>query len=190
MIRYVCIFCTVLGFYSSNVAAAKLLRETDKIHFSLREIVNRRSESRLLIVQLNLCAGSKDQNGRIVGELQCRTLAESETIPIQARPDSKTYVNSVLALDSNRIDGHSINESADFLQKRIAGDPGEVMLVLVVSMFEQVRDRPVLADRQFSALPDLRMEPDATKTLVNRLVLENKNKDLQSRVLVVVGRKQ
>lgn len=175
---------------SFTANAEPVLRDTDTLHMSFREVVNRQTIPTTVAVQMEFCAGIKNEAGAFGSELQCEIIARSNPTTIASRPSDKTFLNIMPATDSPRTSGKKINDLADTLRGRLKGDQSKAGYIIAVTLWEQKGESFVLQDRQFSPAPPLSQEPDQTHNLIDRHVLVGPDKQIQSRVLIVVGRKQ
>jgi hypothetical protein len=184
-IRYLLFaFC----LYGSAALADGVLRDTDTLHMSFREIVNSSMLEEKVSVAMELC-GARVSAGTVDTNITCTKLADSDGVVVAAKPEGTNHMVATPATNSPPIPGKRVNDLATQIAKTLNTPIAQVAYSIEIKMFESGADGKLqLLDRQFSKFPQLSQEPDQTKRLQNRHVLNAADKHMQSRVLIVVTR--
>ncbi len=192
---FVCLLLPITALGSDFV-----VRDSDLLHFDIREIVNRTDHPLKLSFELDLCAGPNDP-GQTTSRIECRALGASSVIDVDPRPEDAHYLSLKTPPTSkmmngavDRLKGSEINAIALQLKQTLQTQGQESVVYRLQLQMIDNSGVPNVVARQFGLLPGLEVESPVDSgsdrgVMVDRHVLENPTQQFNSRVLIVLTRK-
>ena len=163
-----------------------LVRDQDKLHLDVRELINRTEDAVQIFARVDLCARPAAGSAAI-----CHPLATVGPADLPGK-ESGAPSNIVKYPDGNqspRVLGSEINHQATQLQDQ-AGDAATFRLVLTVEAASAGQSARVIR-REFTQFPALDVEgPVAERgAIIDRHQFNSDDKQYGGRVLIVLTRK-
>lgn len=191
---------TALGC-AAGAEQGLVIRDSDKLHFDVREIVNRGSSEAQVKVQMELCVALKSDSGKGPDKAVCQLIDESQVLTVAEKPADAPH--AILRFkdqaQSRRRSGPEVNGIAQTLMARLAQEvratsplqASQVEFRLALQVFSVEKGRTVRIDSRYSAFPELTQEAPAEERglLISRIEPASRDKLISLRVLLVVTRR-
>lgn len=191
---------SLMTWVSPAFAADKILRDSDLLHFDVREVVNFANTPANVSVSTQLCGAFK-QGSEVSSRIFCLKLDDSPLIQMVGKSagEKMSIQKFSQGNQSQRRQGSKVNELAKSLASTIQGSMNngrtvgvrDVQYRVALTFNEIVNGASQVIETQYSAFPDLSMEApaEARGLLIDTHEMFNSARTLKTRTLIVITRR-
>lgn len=170
-----------------------LIRDSDKLHLDVRQVVNTEARPQKISFVMELCMARKTADGSAPKQAVCKSIDESKLIEVPAKEQGQpsAIVRFKEDAQTKRRTGTEINKMAQDLVAASGLKAEDVLFRLGLNMLSHTERGLVKIDTDYSSFPALTQEAPAEERglLISRQEPANTTKSVTSRVLLVITRR-